>query len=41
MKGKMLTLTTKLVTLVASISAKPLCVCLFHQPKVPQSLINK
>lgn len=41
MKGKMMNLAALLVAKVASISAKPLCVFLFHQPKVPSQLINK
>ena len=41
MKGKLLAFSAKLVKLVASISAGPLCVAIFHQPKVPAKLINK
>lgn len=41
MKGMLLAFTTKLVAKVATISAGTLCLFIFHQPKVPQSLINK
>jgi cyclic lactone autoinducer peptide len=41
MKAKLMKVAASLVSLVASLSAEPLCVFVFHQPKVPDRLINK
>jgi cyclic lactone autoinducer peptide len=41
MKGKLIAMTAKMVAKVASASAGTLCLAIFHQPKVPQKLIQK
>lgn len=41
MKGKILNLAAAVVSGVAVLSVKPLCMFIFHQPKVPSRLINK
>lgn len=41
MKGKFLSVMAKLVSVVASKSAGALCLYIFHQPKVPDKLLNK
>lgn len=41
MKSKLMKAAASLVSLVASVSAEPLCMFIFHQPKVPDKLANK
>lgn len=41
MKSRIMKITASLVSLVASISAEPICIFIFHQPKVPDRLINR
>jgi cyclic lactone autoinducer peptide len=41
MKSKLLAFVASMISSAASVSVKPLCIFFFHQPKVPDKLINK